>query len=321
MAAETDTTARGGGQIFCCGEALMDMLPVTHDDGRTSYLPVAGGAVFNTAIALGRLGAPAAFVSGVSTDVFGDLLVSTLAESGVDTRHLVRSDRPTTLAFVSFSGGEATYTFYDEGSAGRMLSADELPVLPNDAAALHFGAISLIPEPCGTAYETLLARHAGRAVISLDPNIRANFITDATGHRARILRMAAKADIIKVSDADLDWIADGGEPEQLIETWINTGTAIVAVTRGEDGVTATTPELTVTVEAVPVTVADTIGAGDAFNAGLLASLHDAELLDRNRLRALGKGELEVAVRHAAKVAALTVSKPGADPPWASELNA
>ncbi|MEO0672104.1 MAG: carbohydrate kinase [Pseudomonadota bacterium] len=320
MAGDEITPKSAAGAIICCGEALIDMLPRPHAEDQTAYLPVAGGAVFNTAIALGRLDQPTGFVSGVSTDVFGELLVSTLEQSNVATGHVVRSARPTTLAFVSFSGGDATYTFYDEGSAGRVLSPDDLPALPDDVAALHFGAISLIPEPCGTAYETLLMRHAGQTVISLDPNIRSNFIDDPAAHRARILRMAARSDMIKVSDDDLAWLAADGDPQALIRGWLEDGTAIVTITRGSDGVTAVTPAFSVTAEAVPVTVADTIGAGDAFNAGFLAALRTAGHLERAALRSLTSDELHAALAYASEVAALTVAKAGADPPWAHELS-
>ena len=124
--------------IVCCGEALIDMLPRQMPDGGDSFLPVPGGAVFNTAIALGRLGEDVQFFSGLSTDMFGRRLAAHLEESGVDTTLCKRSPRPTTLAFVTLAGGNAKYTFYDEGTAGRMLDIADLPDLSEEATVLHF---------------------------------------------------------------------------------------------------------------------------------------------------------------------------------------
>ncbi|KKL21687.1 hypothetical protein LCGC14_2442940, partial [marine sediment metagenome] len=129
--------------ILCCGEALIDMLPRTHG-GEKSFAPHAGGAVFNTAIALGRLGCDTAFFSGLSDDLFGQMLTDALAASGVDASPAARSDRPTTLAFVTLTDGQASYAFYDENTAGRMLSQDDLPTLGPDTQALFLGGISLV---------------------------------------------------------------------------------------------------------------------------------------------------------------------------------
>ena len=130
--------------ILSCGEALIDMLPRTATSGEACFAPYAGGAVFNTAIALGRLGAPSAFFSGVSRDMLGEILAETLTASQVDTRFLARSDRPTTVAFVKLVNGQATYAFYDEATAGRMLSPDQLPDLPDSVSTLFFGGINCL---------------------------------------------------------------------------------------------------------------------------------------------------------------------------------
>src|SRR5262245_43961277 len=135
--------------ILCCGEALIDMLPRESMAGEPAFAPYAGGAVFNTAIALGRLGVPVGFFSGLSSDLFGQQLREALTASRVSTDYANISDRPTTLAFVRLVDGHATYTFYDENTAGRMLTEGDLPPLAADVQAMLFGAISLIPEPCG----------------------------------------------------------------------------------------------------------------------------------------------------------------------------
>lgn len=306
--------------ILCCGEALIDMIPANIVDGGEAFVPHAGGAVFNTAIALGRLGLPVEFVSGLSSDFFGDMLRKTLDESGVGTRFATRSPLHSTLAFVRLVDGHASYDFFDENTAGRMLSVDDLPTVPEAAQAMHFGAISLIPEPCGTAYETLMGREHEHRVIMLDPNIRPGFIPDADKHRARILRMAAMADIVKLSDEDLAWFATG-PVETLARDWLALGPKIVVVTKGRAGAVAYTREHRVAVGAKPVAVVDTVGAGDTFNAGLLASLSEQDLLSKPALGRIGEAGLAAALDFAGRVAAVTVSRAGANPPWRHELAA
>ena len=305
--------------ILCCGEALVDMIERDTVDGHKGYVPFAGGAVFNTAIALGRLGAPASFFTGLSTDLFGDVLRKTLSQSHVDTAPCALSSRPTTMAFVKLINGNAKYTFYDEGTAGRMLSPGDLPVLDDTVAAMHFGAISLIFEPCGATYEALMAREHKARVISLDPNIRAGFITDAEAHRARIRRMIAMADIVKVSDEDLEWIAGSGDHESTITSWLNSGVKIVTVTRGADGVDAFTLRGKTYAPSQRVTVVDTIGAGDTFNAGFLDGLRLKSALTKNNLANLSDPDLLFALNRGAAAAAVTVSRAGANPPWLHEM--
>ena len=305
--------------ILCCGEALIDMLPRQLPDGANVMLPAVGGAVFNTAIALGRLGHDTGFFAGLSTDMFGRQLADALENAGVDTAFCVRSPRPTTLAFVELTDGQAKYTFYDENTAGRMLSPDAVPDLDDRVAALHFGAISLIPEPCGSSYEALLAREADRRVISIDPNIRANFIPDAEAHRGRLRRMIAEADIVKVSDEDLAWLEPDRSAQEVKKDWIDSGVSVVVETHGADGASAMTASSLVKVEAKRVDVVDTVGAGDSFDAGFLAGLKDAGCLDKSALRSIGQDELRAALDLAAAVAAVTVSRAGANSPWKNEL--
>ena len=299
--------------ILCCGEALIDMLPVGD-----AFRPHPGGAVFNTAVALGRVGARAGFFSQVSTDMFGEQLMAALDSSNVDASLCPRSGQPTTLAFVKLTNGQAEYLFYDEASAGRTLAPADLPALTGTVAALHFGAISLIPEPCGSAFEALCLREADARVISLDPNIRAGFIPDEAAHRARIRRMMAAADIVKVSDEDMAWIMDASAPE-FAAACLRDGASLVVVTRGADGATGYTRAGEVAVAAERVTVADTVGAGDTFDAGLLHALDRSGRLTKEALRDLTAREVETALAFAARAAAGTVSRPGADPPWAHEL--
>jgi fructokinase len=305
--------------ILCCGEALIDMLPRESRQGEPAFAPYAGGAVFNSAIALGRLGVPVEFFSGLSSDLFGQKIRQVLASSNVGSRYAVVSARPTTLAFVRLAGGQASYTFYDENTAGRMLSEADLPPLDEDVTAMLFGAISLIPEPCGSAYEALMRRECERRVTMLDPNIRPGFIADQQRHRERIGRMVAMADIVKLSDEDLAWFGHEGTAQNLIRHWLANGVKMVVVTHGADGAVAYTNRHLVAVPSERVEVVDTVGAGDTFNAGLLASLHEQGALFKERLAALDEDEIGQALTLGAKAAAVTVSRAGANPPWRDEI--
>lgn len=306
--------------ILSCGEALIDMLPRTSTEGEAAFAPYAGGAVFNTAIALGRLGAPSAFFSGVSTDMLGEILAETLEASKVDTRFLARSGRPTTVAFVKLVDGQATYAFYDEGTAGRMLSVDQLPDLPAEVDTLFFGGISLVNDPAASTYEALQARECDRRVTMIDPNIRPGFIAgQETAYRARIGRMIARADIVKLSDEDLHWLEGAGDLTALARGIVARGPKVVFVTEGRAGARAVTATLERRAPARPVTVADTVGAGDTFNAGVLAALHEAGALTKPALAGLPAEVLDAALDLGIRAAAVTVSRPGANPPWRSEI--
>jgi fructokinase len=306
--------------ILCCGEALIDMLPHELDDGRTAFLPVPGGAVFNTAIAIGRLGAPAGFFSGLSSDLFGERLRDALSASGVDHHFAVTSHRPTTLAFVTLVKGEASYTFYDENSAGRMICESDLPVLAEDVQALFFGGISLIGEPRGSAYERLMERAAAHRLIMLDPNIRSGLIVDRLAYRRRLERMTGLADIVKVSEEDMRWLSTDSDFEDAARSLVARGPKVVLLTRSEKGATGyTAAGQRVDVPAEPVQVADTVGAGDAFNGGFLVALHEHGRLSKETIAQVSADDLRAALEMGVAVAALTVSRVGPDPPWRSEL--
>ena len=315
--------------IVCAGEALIDMLPRRTEGGEDAFAPYPGGAVLNTAVALGRLGAPTAFLSGLSTDLFGAMLERALEASGVDASPCVRSGRPTTLAFVTLREGQASYAFYDENTALRALTPADMPELPPEATALFLGGISLVAEPCAAAFEALAAREAGRRAIVLDPNVRPGFVTDPPAYRARMGRLMALSDVVKVSDEDLRWLmapdgeaahgaGPGGEVEALARAVLDRGPSVVCVTAGAQGATAHTARGSVTVPAERTQVVDTVGAGDTFDAGLVASLHGAGLLAPG-LPGLTDEALRDALALGARAAAVTVSRAGADPPWRHEL--
>ena len=305
--------------ILCAGEALIDMLPRQTAASEAAFAPYPGGAVFNTAVALARLDVATAMFTGMSDDLFGDQLMAHLTENGVDGRLVAVSDRPTTLAFVTLTDGHAKYAFYDENTAGRMLSEADLP---DDLGAVHacfFGGISLAVEPCADAYETLCLRAAKSRAVMIDPNIRPGFIRDEARYRARIDRMIAAADIVKVSDEDLIWLMGAGDLPDLARDLLRRGPRLVCVTEGAKGVTGYMAAREIFVPSEKVAVVDTVGAGDTFNAGFLASLEEAGLLSKTGLASVDEEALRAALTLGAHAAAITVSRAGANPPHRRDL--
>ncbi|MEM6566100.1 MAG: carbohydrate kinase [Pseudomonadota bacterium] len=307
--------------ILCCGEALIDMIPKPLVGGGEGFAPHTGGSVFNTAIALGRLGADVGLLTGLSTDFFGDMLCDALTESHVDVSSVVRSERPTTLAFVQLIDGQASYAFFDENSAGRMLSPTEMDDLPAATKALFFGGISLVAEPAAEAYAALIARHSTTHLTMLDPNIRPSFIQDETRYRERLASIISCVDIIKVSTEDLDWLSPSQEDAAAKAKWLlEQGPQVVIVTAGENGAVAYRKnEGPICIHAQSVSVADTVGAGDAFNAGFLSRLSAIDLNSIDAFRSISTEDLLQCLEFATRVAAATVTKSGANPPWRYEL--
>ncbi|MBK4215481.1 carbohydrate kinase [Paracoccus caeni] len=300
--------------ILCTGESLIDMVP---ENG--AYRPLAGGAVYNTTVALGRLGEETGYLWPLSRDPFGEQLIAPLAEAGVNIDLCPRTDRLTTLAMVTLENGHAKYFFYDEGSAGRMFAEDDIAALPANVTALFAGGISLVPDPCGATVEKLIADNHDRIPVILDPNIRPFFISDADAYHARLKRLLAMSDIVKLSSDDIDWLYPGLSTAAAAQEVLNSGAKIVLHTSGEEGATAYWSGEPVSVAANRATVVDTIGAGDTFNAGVMASLRQQGVLTKDGLAALTPEQLREALAYGAKVAAIVVARAGANPPWAREL--
>jgi fructokinase len=309
----------GTKMILCCGEALIDCLPRKGVDGADVFQPVNGGSVYNTAIALGRLGHDVGLFAGISTDFFGDSLREGLKASHVSHKYLRSKDLHTTLALVKLTDGHAKYSFIDDASAGRMLTKADLPKLAASISALHFGSISLIPEPCGTTYESLMKRNAKSKVISLDPNIRPTLIKEKKKHIARLHRLIAMADIVKISDEDVKWMTGSDDLGKAAKSFLRKGAKLVAITQGGEGCWVFTKRFSFKADAPKVKVADTVGAGDTFTAGILFYLSTHGLLNKKALAAISEAEMQSAVTYAMRAAAVTVSRVGADPPWANEM--
>ena len=305
--------------ILCCGETLIDFIPTAARDGSPAYRPANGGSIHNVAIALGRLDVPVGFVGSISTDFFGDALADGLHSNGVDLKHVNRLDRPTTLAFVNLEAAEPRYLFYDAEVADRHWRIEDMPPVGPAMRALHFGSISLIRWPAAEAYAELMRREVSRRVISFDPNIRPGLVRDETDYRARLDAFFRRAHVIKVSDADLEWIAPGRDRADLAADWLAAEARLVLITRGGEGAVAFSRSATISRRAAPIVVADTVGAGDSFMAGCLAALHDRQRLDVAAIESLSPSELAEILEFALAVAAVTCSRVGADPPRRGDL--
>lgn len=297
------------------------MVPEPTVRGMDGYVPRTGGAIFNSAVGLGRLGCRTGLMSGISTDLFGNMLVADLHASNVDTGNVIRTDRPSTLAFVKLSDGHATYSFFDENSAGRMIVPQELPATIDGVSALYFGGISLACEPGADTYMQFARAHAPHCAVMVDPNIRPSFVTDEQSFRNRIEKMFRLADIVKVSDEDLDWIIPAPASLEAKATQLQKlGPSVVILTRGSSGARAWIPDGQSTFAAShSVEVVDTVGAGDTFNAGVLASLSEAGLLTKSALQSVAEAPIKNAIEFGAQVAAINVGRAGANPPWRHEL--
>jgi fructokinase len=310
--------------IVVGGEALVDLVPApTTVRGELGpLLPRLGGGPYNTAVALGRLGAPTAFLSRISTDSFGDALLNRLRDSGVRTDLVQRGDEPTTLAVVTLAAdGSARYAFHVQGTADRLVT-DPGP-LRDDVTALSLGTLSLVLEPGASVYEAMLRRESARGRLTvLDPNIRTGLIADPAAYRERFASWLPDVGVLKVSEDDLRWLAEmpEGPVESVVEAWLRAGVAAIVLTRGADGLTAACGDLVVDVPAVPARVADTIGAGDTVHAALLAWLHRHDVTSTQEVVKLDVAAWTDALGFAARAAAVTVSRVGAEPPYAAELD-
>lgn len=286
--------------ITVYGEALVDLVP-QDPSPLAPLVPALGGGPFNVARALGRLGADVSFQSRLSRDNFGDALTQSLVDAHVDLTHCERGDEPTTLAVTALKAdGSATYTFYVDGTADRF--AEPVPV--RDGYAV-FGTLSLALEPASLRYAQAAAASAKLgAIVCLDPNIRPAFASEK--HRLFLRGLLDSVTVLKLSDEEVEFLGDTSH------------VPVVVTTLGADGLRVRAPFGTVEVPSPKVTVADTIGAGDTVMAALVQQF-DARGLDRDGLLALGEEEWREILTFATRAAAITVSRTGANTPFAHEL--
>lgn len=278
-----------------------------------------GGGPANTAVALARLGTPTRFLGRFSTDVFGTLFRARLSDAGVDLTGSVTAPEPSTLAVADLdASGQATYTFYADSAADWQWTDAELAATrQGDAACLHTGSLALIRHPGGSRIEDHLARAREHATVSIDPNVRPLLVPPAV-YRERLPRWCALADVLRLSEDDLALLLPGTGPEEACDTWHAAGVRLVVITLGGRGAVASLDGLRVTVPTPAVDVVDTVGAGDSFTAGLLHRLAAFGHLG-GRLDGLSLEDVADACAFAARVAALTCSVPGANPPRADEV--
>ncbi len=301
------------GQVVVAGEALADLVPRL--DGTLE--PALGGGPFNTARTLGRLGRPTTFVGSVSRDRFGDQLAAALAADGVHLAAPLRTDRPTSLAMAELApDGSASYRFYFAGTSAESLAPDvALRALPTQIAALHVGSLGLVLEPLADAVEGLVAQAPSGTLVMVDPNMRPSILGDPVGHAARLVRVFARADVVKVSDADLAILSPGEAPESAARALLAHGARLVLLTLGPRGAVALGAFGVRAVAAPQVAVVDTIGAGDIFSGAWLARwLELAAALDDG-------DAVQEATDFACRAAALSCSRRGASPPTRIELPA
>ncbi|EFL23793.1 putative fructokinase [Streptomyces himastatinicus ATCC 53653] len=307
-------------QITVLGECVADAFAESARPRNELALRVLpGGGPANTAAALARLGSPARFLARLSGDVFGRLFRSHLEASGVDLSHAVEAAEPSTLAVAELDAqGQAAFSFHAQATADWQWTSAELAGVDlADTACVHTGSLALVKEPGAAVVEAFLAAAAPRATISIDPNVRPLLVRPEV-YRARLAHWCGLADVLRLSEDDLDLLLPGTLPEQACDTWHEAGARLVVITRGADGALASLDGERVQVPAVATPVVDTVGAGDSFTAGLLHHLGTHGLLG-GRLTDLRLGDVEAACLFAVKVAALTCSVAGPNPPWQDQL--
>lgn len=309
--------------LVVCGEAVLDLIS---DSSPMGFQASPGGSPVNVAVGTARLGIATSLLARLGTGRFGRLLRAHLTDSGVDLRWSVTADEPVTLAVLSLdSAGVADYDFYINGTADWGWQRSELPdPLPEDVRALHIGSISSWRAPAAGLIAELVVREVerGAVLISFDPNLRPVLVEDPGATRARIERLVRLAHIVKVSVQDLNWLYPGEDPDAAALRWARTGPALVVLTDGALGARTYRPGRPAhPVPACAVPVVDTVGAGDAFTAGLLAALADRDRLHRHGLDDLEDSELAIVLACAGVVAALSCTRSGADPPTRAERDA
>lgn len=316
------TPPEGSGAVAVIGETLIDLLPLGGDE----YKAVPGGSPANVAVGLARLGVPVRMAARISGDAPGVILRRRLSEAGVDPRGIVAAAEPSSLALISHGPGGPSYDLRLHGTADWQWTEAELEHLEaGSLSALHVGSLAAVLPPGAHEVTAFVRRARATATITYDPNVRPEHMAPVADARARIRALVDLADVVKLSDADLAWLAPGVAPGAFAERAVAAGAAVAVVTRGGDGaVAACAADGVFDVPAVPVEVVDTVGAGDAYMSALLAGLHDRGLLGaarRDPLRAIDGETLRAVLRTAALAASITCGRQGSDPPTRADLDA
>jgi fructokinase len=298
------------GQVWVAGEVLIDLILEGAD-----RKPIVGGGPANTARALARLGIDTQFIDGISTDQYGQMAKNELLTAGAKLDYVKYSDKPTCLAIVSLSeSGSATYEFVIENTATFDFTSEWLPNPQTDRPSLlHIGTLATIIEPGASVLSDWAQSVAKFAPIVFDPNVRPAVMSDRKQYVAQVERWVEISSAVKVSDEDINWLYPSLEIDQVVNNWLTKGPSLIVVTYGNKGLVGYRKDEMVSVEAVKVKVADTVGAGDTVGAILV------EAIVKDGLDSLAGSRLETMLKRAAKAAAITVSRVGANPPTSEEL--
>jgi fructokinase len=312
---------RGATMFVVCGEALMDVFagaPTAH--GLTLDARI-GGSPLNVAIGLARLRQSVAFLGALSTGFLGQRLQRALQHEGVVTGCIAHVDAPTTLGLVGLDeAGVPSYAFYGHGCADRLLPLAALDQVPAAARAFHFGSYAMVVEPVAATQRALVEREHRRSLIAYDPNIRLNVEPDLQRWHDALQWMLPRTHLLKISEEDLGLLCPGQDPAALAAAWLGMGVAWVVVTHGAQGASAWGAGTSLRIDPVPTSVVDTVGAGDTFQAALLAGLAEREALGIGALRSLSASRMREALDFAARAASITCSRRGADLPRRAELD-
>jgi fructokinase len=307
-----------------CGEALMDVFGAEETPTGMALDARVGGSPLNTAVGLARMGQPVAFFGGVSTGFLGQRLVRAMRQEGIDQRLLERGAAPTTLGLVGLDErGVPSYGFYGEGCADRLVPASalhRLALLPRPWRGIQVGSYATVVEPVASTLRALVEAEHGRTLIAYDPNVRLNVEPDLAKWRDMLAWMLPRTTLLKISDEDLDLLLPGTTAQDFASQALSLGVALVVVTRGGEGAIGWTLAAgEVAQPPVRVEVVDTVGAGDTFQASLLTWLAERGVLEAETLAMLDADALSEALGFAARAAAITCSRRGADLPRRAEL--
>ena len=306
--------------FIVCGEALFDVFATGNTPTGIGFDGHIGGSPFNVALGLARLGQPVGFCGGIGTGFAGERLMQALTDEGIATGAVARVDAPTTLSLIGLDAfGVPSYAFYGHGAADRQLRPAHLAAIPAAARAFHFGSYAMVVQPVGATQRALVEQEHRRSVISYDPNIRTNVEPDLAPWRDTLQWMLPRTHLLKVSDEDLALLYPGRSIEAFAADALAAGTPWVVVTRGAEGAIGFSARATVAMPPVAAKVVDTVGAGDTFQAALLTWAAETGRLTPATLANLDEAALREALGFAARAAAITCGRRGADLPRRGEL--
>lgn len=305
--------------FLVCGEALFDMILRPDESHGLLLDAVPGGSPFNVALGLARLGQRAEFFSGISGDLMGRKMNDFIAKEGIGLTYAVPTKQPTALAIVGLdANGGPDYAFY--GDAYRAITEADLPALGKEIRVIHFGSFTTVMEPVGPAHAVLAERECGQRLISYDPNVRPSIEPDLDLWRRTVDRYTRSAHIVKISSEDLGLLHPGESIDAFARRLLDTQARLVVITGGRDGAKGWTRNADVTQPAHPVEVVDTVGAGDSYQAALLAGLAEMGSTEPDAIDALSREVLGRLLDFAGKAAAYTCGRRGANLPHREDLD-